>query len=41
MKLLMIISFFAGGTAALFGAYAINKDAAQNWVDTTKRKWLK
>lgn len=34
------LNFVAGGAAALFAAYALNKDAAQNWVDSTKRKWL-
>lgn len=34
------LNFVAGGVAALFAVYALNKPAAQNWVDTTKKKWL-
>lgn len=38
---LLTIAFVAGGVAAFFAAYALNKNAAQAWVDSTKVKWLK
>lgn len=39
--MLTFFVFVLGGVAALFAAYALNKDAAQAWVDSTKAKWLK